>query len=417
MTGSERSRLAHRLPPTVRHWALVASAAALLLGAVTPRAADQSFSPEDWLRQRKLSALSVTTPQSGKPLQPIAAGSLEEWKRERQGYAKAYRELIGPWPAERLPLKARLLEKTVAARWTRFKVAFTSLPGDTPHAGELRAWLFVPAGHSEKMPAIITLHQTLPQGKDEPAGIKASLPWLTFARYYAERGYVTLAPDMIGYGERTAGGYERTGFEWADAQPILDRHRDMTLLGLMLFDVSRCVDFLQARPEVDAERIGVMGHSLGGILTNAVLPLEPRLKVGVASCGYGLFRTDEDFGMRWAGPNSAYLPRLALYRARRNDLPLDFHHILALAAPRPHLIQTALGDTIWTLPAVGENAFVIKELRRVRSLYGKEAVDGLIAIEPGGGARDRNHGWYPETQQAADALFAKVLGGKASPGR
>ena len=25
------------------------------------------------------------------------------------------------------------------------------------------------------------------------------------------------------------------------------------------------------------------------------------------------------------------------------------------------------------------------------------------------GAKDRNHGWYPETQKAADELFAKVL--------
>jgi hypothetical protein len=37
----------------------------------------------------------------------------------------------------------------------------------------------------------------------------------------------------------------------------------------------------------------------------------------------------------------------------------------------------------------------------------------LVAIEPIAAAKDRDHGWYPETQKAADALFAKVL--KPSP--
>jgi hypothetical protein len=31
------------------------------------------------------------------------------------------------------------------------------------------------------------------------------------------------------------------------------------------------------------------------------------------------------------------------------------------------------------------------------------------SIEPGEGARDKDHGWYPVTQKAADALFAKAL--------
>jgi hypothetical protein len=72
-------------------------------------------------------------------------------------------------------------------------------------------------------------------------------------------------------------------------------------------------------------------------------------------------------------------------------------------------VQTALGDTIWTKPAVAENAFVMRELRRVRSLYGRQAEAGFIHLEPGGGATDKDHGWYPETQKAADQLFAKVL--------
>jgi hypothetical protein len=183
----------------------------------------------------------------------------------------------------------------------------------------------------------------------------------------------------------------------------------MTLLGLMLYDVTRCVDFLESREDVDKKRIGIVGHSQGGILVNFVLGLEPRLRLGVASCGYGLFRKDELFPERWAAMHSAYLPRLVLYRKDADALPLDLLQIMALAAPRPHLVQTALGDTIWSKPAVSENTLVMKELKRVRSLYGKEAEQGFVSIEPGGGADDKDHGWYPETQKAADEQFEKVL--------
>jgi dienelactone hydrolase len=384
--------------------------ASLALAAATRAAvADVPFDPEEWLKKRRIDRFTTRTPQSDKPLQPLAAQTLEAWRKEHVLYEKALWELIGSWPAKRSSLAARVYEEKAFPQFRRFKVGFRSLPSTAGYASEIRAWLLVPREAKPPRPAIITLHQTLPQGKDEPAGVKVSLPWMTFATYYAERGYVTLAPDMIGYGERTTGGYERTGFELADAAPILDAHPPLTLLGLMLYDVTRCVDYLRTRPEVDKERIGVVGHSQGGILVNFVLGLEPRLRMGVASCGYGLFRTDDLFPERWAARNSAYLPRLALYRKDANALPLDMLQIMALAAPRPHLVQTALGDTIWSKPAVADNAFVMKELKRVRALFGPEAEAGFVSIEPGEGARDKDHGWYPVTQKAADVLFAKML--------
>jgi dienelactone hydrolase len=394
------------------------SCAAVATAVVTAAAADPAarFDPEQWLRQRHLSRLTVKTPQSGKALQPLQAKTLAEWEKERAHYQRAFRELIGPWPERRPALEPRVLEKKVTEKWTRYKITYRSLPSKAAHASEIRAWLFVPAKREGRLPAIITLHQTVPQGKDEPAGVKGPHPWMFFATYYAERGYVTLAPDAIGYGERTAGGTAATGFELADAAPILDAHPDMTVLGLMLYDVTRAVDYLHTRPEVDPERIGVMGHSQGGFLTNMVLGLEPRLKVGVASCGYGLFRTDTAFATRWAAPNSAYLPRLWLYRKDPNEVPIDFLQIMALAAPRAHMIQTAMGDTIWTKPAVAQDPFVTAELGRLRKLYGC-AEDSFVSVRPHGGATDRDHGWYPEAQKAADALFRRTLLTPAAPKR
>jgi dienelactone hydrolase len=368
-----------------------------------------TFDPDQWLRRHHVGRFETRTPQSDKPLQPLAARSQSAWEPERRLYEKALRELIGPWPPHRAPLEAVVLEKHVTMRWARYKVAFRSTASGPSHASQIRAWLFVPARPAGPRPALVTLHQTVPQGKDEPANVRASLPWLTFATYYAERGYVTLAPDMIGYGERTAGGYAQTGFEWADAAPVLEAHPGLTLIGLMLYDVTRAVDYLASRPEVDPKRIGIIGHSQGGFLTNFVLGLEPRLQVGIASCGYGLFRKDQLFPERWAARNSAYLPRLHLYRGKADDLPLDFLQIMALAAPRAHLIQTAMGDSIWTRPAVADDPFVMNELRRLRTLYGHRAEHNFVAVEPYSGANDRDHGWYPEGQAQADKLLERVL--------
>ena len=78
---------------------------------------------------------------------------------------------------------------------------------------------------------------------------------------------------------------------------------------------------------------------------------------------------------------------------------------MALATPRAHLVQTALGDTIWTLPAVADNAFVMKELRRVRGFYGRAAEEGFVAVEPYRGAKDRDV-IAPHDLAACQALLA-----------
>src|SRR5262249_24898113 len=117
---------------------------ALGAGRAAGQAAPDRFDPEAWLRQRHLGRLSVRTPQSGKKLQPLAARTLDEWKRERRLYEKALWELIGPWPRQRPPLRVRVLETKTTAKWTRYQVAFQSLPSRAAYASEIRAWLFVP---------------------------------------------------------------------------------------------------------------------------------------------------------------------------------------------------------------------------------------------------------------------------------
>lgn len=359
------------------------------------------FDPAAWCAARGQGLLKTKTPQKNLPLRNIASKNLSAWQSERAKYLAAYRELIGPWPAARPALAPIELERHEDPAFSRIKVAYQTLSGD-PFASTIKAWLFLPKGFGTPRPAIVTLHQTVLQGKDEPAGVNATLPWLAYADYYARLGYVTLAPDAIGYGERTKGCNAEQGFELADAYSILMPRPEMTLIGLMLYDTSRAVDYVQQRPEVDPARIGVIGHSQGGFLTNGVLGLEPRFAAGVASCGYGIFRTDGFFPERWAGPQSAYIPRLTFYGVNRNALPIDFLQIMALAAPAPYMVQTAMADTIWTPTAVAADPFVASELKRVYGFYGRK--NDFVSIRESG-----DHGWYPDAQVAADQLFVRTL--------
>ena len=75
-----------------------------------------------------------------------------------------------------------------------------------------------------------------------------------FGRVLAERGYVVFAPNLVGdYEHRNRIAREATLF-------------GQTILGLETFRISRAVDFLQSMREVDPERIGFWGLSMGGLM-------------------------------------------------------------------------------------------------------------------------------------------------------
>lgn len=119
----------------------------------------------------------------------------------------------------------------------------------------------------------------------------------------------------------------------------------------------RCVDVLLSRPEVDAARIGVVGHSRGGKAVLLAGATDARIAVTAANnsgCGgAGCYRLQ--------GPKSETLgdilrefpywfgPRLPAFVGREQELPFDQHELKALVAPRALLTTEALGDA-WANP-------------------------------------------------------------------
>lgn len=133
---------------------------------------------------------------------------------------------------------------------------------------DIFAFFSYPKG-ARKLPAFIWNQGGLGQ---------ASTYWTEFG---AKRGYATLCIDFPLPGYRSTGGYPiNSGLELGEdpkRAPIY--HGAVALL--------RAVSYLESRPEVDADRIGMAGSSWGGFYTTLMAGVDPRLKAASSMFGTG----------------------------------------------------------------------------------------------------------------------------------
>jgi len=156
----------------------------------------------------------------------------------------------------------------------------------------------------------------------------------------AKRGYVAMCIDFPLPGYRSTGGYpiNHTLISWPDARQAPIAHGVVALL--------KAVSYLESRPEVDANRIGMCGSSWGGFYTTMMIGIDARLKAGSAMFGCGFL----DIGNAWWGyPGSKKFPD----DEKRN-------HWLATLDPGPRLahrktpyaIFTGTNDMFYWMPSV-----------------------------------------------------------------
>ncbi len=303
-----------------------------------------------------------------------------EWKMRHDHILENMQLVMGPMPSERncVPLDMKVTEEVKLPKFVRKKITFAVEAGD-----RVPAYLFIPTNLAGKAPAMLCLHQTTSIGKAEPAGLggKANL---CYALELAERGYVTLAPDYPGFGDYKIDPYAM-GYDSATMKGIWNH--------------KRAVDLLQSLPDVDPERIGAIGHSLGGHNTLFVGAFDPRLKVLVSSCGFCSFATY--YGGDLTGwSHKGYMPKIAqIYNKDPRKMPFDFTEVLAVLAPRPVFINAPEHDANFSMKGVDE---CVDAARPVYALF--HAADNLVVAHP-----DSEHDFPPEVRQTAYAFIDRVL--------
>lgn len=271
------------------------------------------------------------------PLAAIDIGKikdLSDWPKIRKDIGKEVAKVIGKLPKKHAELQFKLIDEMDFNGYARHRINYFVDDWE-----RISAWMFVPEGN-EKFPAIVCCHSDVEQGKNEPAGIDGD-PRLALARHYAEMGYVTIAPDTITAGERVS-----PGLEAYDTSGFYGDHAKESALGRMLVDHLHAIDALCENNRVDEQRVGVVGHGLGAQNALMLAAFDERIQVCVASCGFTRFNDDPQ-PERWCGANPFdCMPGLRA-AVKSKSFPFDWEHILALAAPTPVLLLTALNDEIY----------------------------------------------------------------------
>ncbi|MCA9132493.1 MAG: VCBS repeat-containing protein [Planctomycetales bacterium] len=239
-----------------------------------------------------------------------------------------------PQPSRRVPLAIQVEGVEDTTKYWRVKLSYAPEAGD-----RVPAYLLVPHEVPQPLPAMLCLHQTnFELGKAEPCGL-GGLPNLAFAHELAEAGYVCLAPDYPSF---------------ADYQYDFDAEGEPYVSGSMkaIWNNIRAVDLLQSLPCVDGDRIGAIGHSLGGHNALYTAAFEQRLRAVISSCGFNAF--EHYYGGDLKGWSSArYMPRIASrYAADARQMPFDFPEVLAAIAPRPMFVNAPLQDSNFAVVGV-----------------------------------------------------------------
>jgi len=95
-----------------------------------------------------------------------------------------------------------------------------------------------------------------------------------YAPVCLDKGLVTLAIDSWCFGERRHEDDGKTGEE--DAFKLM-LWKGQVLFGMMMFDEFRALDYLASRPEVDPQRLGALGMSMGATKAWWLAALDPRV--------------------------------------------------------------------------------------------------------------------------------------------
>ncbi|MFN6164411.1 MAG: alpha/beta hydrolase family protein [Planctomycetota bacterium] len=325
-------------------------------------------------------ALLASTLCAQSPSVPSLLPSMksEDWPERRRAIIDGMERVMGKLPSRaQLPeVTAQILSQDDSDPDVRVQsIRFESEPGNW-----VPAYLLIPINPPRRpMPAVLCLHQTIAIGKGEPVGLGGS-PNLHYAIELARRGFLILAPDYPSFGDYKYDFAKHPQWQSGSLKAVWDNMRG--------------IDMLTRRPDVDAGKIGCIGHSLGGHNTIFTAVFDERIGVAISSCGFTRFH--KYYGGKLQGWTSdRYMPRIASeYGSNPDRMPFDFPQLLAAIAPRAFFSSSPQRDDNFDCQGVRETVDAAREIFQLL-----DAPDRLQVLYP-----DCEHD-FPESSREAAYRF------------
>jgi len=315
----------------------------------------------------------------------------------------------------------------VVARVDRGDYVEERIAFDTTPDIRVPAFVLVPKKTRGKAPGIVALHDHggfYMWGKEKLVELPGEHPALTafkgqlyggrsIASELARAGYVVAVIDMFYWGERrmlladdASDWRERTASLTQERLKAFDRRASeseqlvarsveaagFTWPGVMFWDDIRTLDYLAARPEVDASRLGCVGLSVGAVRSLHLAALDDRIKAAVVVGWMTSFPAQLERRVR----NSIGFTKLVpgLYRH------LDYPDVGSLAMPRPLLVINGSQDALF------EPAGVRAAFEKLAACYRKAGVPERVKTR----LYDTPHEFNLEMQREAWGFLDTHLG-------
>ncbi len=310
----------------------------------------------------------------------------EDWNARRQEILKDWHTMMGPWPPLIKQPKVAVLESKRRDNFEQLKVRFDLLP-DQPTEG----YLLIPDGEGPRPAVVVVFYEP-----ETGIGLKGENR--DFALGLARRGFVTLSigvPLSLYYPSQ----------ENSQVQP----------LSAMACAAGNAWYVLASRPEVDPERIGIVGHSYGGKWAMFASCLFDKFACAAWSDPGIVFDEDRPNVNYWEPWYLGYEPGKSRKRGvLTEDNPgfglypklveqgHDLHELHVLMAPRPFLVSGGAEDTP----------------KRWKALNHSIAVNRLLGYENRVAMTNRaEHSPNPESNDQMYAFFEYFLKGKGLDSR
>jgi dienelactone hydrolase len=282
--------------------------------------------------------------------------NVNAWKKERVNVRQTLQQLLGTIPERPKQLKVKTLSRTEMNGYVLEKFVI-----DNEVDGWIPGYLAIPTGVKGKVPVVLGMHGH-GSTKENIMGIDPTTHQNVLALLISN-GYAVMAIDSYFNGERKGTGPAGTMEMQTRADQELSTFKinlwfGRSLWGMQLRDEQIALDYLQTRPEIDAEKIGVEGMSMGSTRAWWLAALDERVKtvVGIAC----FTRYKELIEQRELRAHGIYyfVPGMLNH--------FDTEAVMGLIAPRPFLVLT--GDKDKGSPLSGMKVLE-KKLDNVYSLY------------------------------------------------